>query len=93
MNLHVFTTVCTSIQYLQLHHQVFACLQNELVFTDIITLSLNGAVSEEPEGAKQPRTGKASLAWRVTLCMYVRTYAYISQTAITQAKYCTLCII
>lgn len=38
------------------------CFQNELVFTDIITLSLNCAVSEEPEGAQQPRTGKASLA-------------------------------
>uniref|UniRef100_A0A7N6C291 Dynein axonemal intermediate chain 1 n=1 Tax=Anabas testudineus TaxID=64144 RepID=A0A7N6C291_ANATE len=32
-------------------------VKNELVFTDIITLSLNGAVSEEPEGAQQPTCG------------------------------------
>lgn len=69
LSLCVFTSTFTIIQNLQLHHQVFACLQNELVFTDIITLSLNGAVSEEPEGAQQPSTGKASLAWHVTLCM------------------------
>lgn len=42
----------------QLHHCVCVLLQNELVFTDIIRLSVNGAVSEGPEGAQQPIIGK-----------------------------------
>lgn len=42
-----------------------ACLQNEMVFTDIITLSLNGAIPEGPEDAQQEITGNASFTQHV----------------------------
>lgn len=51
-----------------LHHSVFVWLQNELVFRDIIRLSLDSAVSEGPEGAQQPSIGKVSITLHVMLC-------------------------
>lgn len=69
-NLHVY------ILYLLLHQSVFPCLQNELVFTDIIRLSVNGAVSEGPEGVQQPSVGRVSISQHVILYMYIRMYVF-----------------
>lgn len=55
----------------------FTCLQNELVFTDIIRLSLNGAVSEGPDGSQQPSIGKVSRTQHVVLHMYSRMYPHL----------------
>lgn len=72
-NLHVYIHVHV---YLLLHQSVFACLQNELVFTDVIRLSVNGAFSEGPESAQQPSIGKVSISQLVILCMYIRMYIF-----------------
>lgn len=91
----LFTFACVGFHlhvyiYLLLHRSVFACLQNELVFTDIITLSLNGAVSEGSEGAQQPSIGKSSNTLHVVLRMCVRMCVFNFETAIAHVKYYTL---
>lgn len=72
---------------------MFPCLQNELVFTDIIRLSLDGAVSDGPEGAEQPGIGKVSITLHAILCMHTECMQLQKNlTVITHAKYYTLII-
>lgn len=85
--MHCTKAVCVGFRicmYLQHNHCVFARLQNELVFTDIIRLTLNGTVSEGPEGAQPHSIGKASPTYR---CYHMDTWKnaafFIFQTSVS----------
>lgn len=91
MWLFLFACVCTSTitcLYLLPHHSVFACFQNELVFTDIIRLSVNGAFTEGPGGAQQPSIGKISITLHA--CMYIRIHVFHFKSAVNCDKYVVL---
>lgn len=75
-HLHVFISIICICKNRLFHRGVFAYFQNELVFTDIIRLSLNGALSEGPEGAQQPSIGKVSITLHITMWMYRNVHIY-----------------